>query len=932
MRFRRTAYSLVIFVAVLLLFVTPIHAATSQILQGHAAEAIRASRVIDRVPAATEMKLAIGLPLRNPDELEKFLKQLVDPASPGYRHYLTPEQFAERYAPSEEEYQALADYFRANGFAVTGTHSNRTILDVSGTASEIERVLHVNMMHWNHPVRGEFFAPDRDPSIDAGVTVLDISGLDNFVLPRPMNLKPHPLTDVQPLTTGSGPAGLFIGNDYRAAYAPGVTLNGAGQAVGLLELDGFYASDVQSNFSKAGLTPVPVQTVLLNGYNGAPGNANVEVILDIMMAAYMAPGLSKVIVYEGYNPDDVLNRMATDNQARQLSSSWGWSPMDAIVDQIFKQMIAQGQSLFQASGDDGAYRGAVMPPADDPNITVVGGTSLTTAGAGGAWLSETAWSGSGGGVSTTWPIPSYQQSVNMAAIGGSSTKRNLPDVSLLADIQIFLICNNGQQIMVGGTSAAAPLWAGFIALANQQAVANHQPAVGFLNPAIYALGAGPNYQSDLHDIIAGSNGFSAMPGYDLATGWGSPTGQPLINALTATTATPGFSLLSSATALSLAPGANGTATITINPQQGFTGNVSLAISGLPAGVTGAFSPATAVTTSTVTITAASSAVASSSTVTITGTSGSLTGTARLTLTITGTPSFTVSAMPATLNVTRGSIGTSSITVMPQGDFRGSVTLSASGLPTGVSASFSPGTGSSLLSLTAGSAATLGNATITITGTSGSLRSSTTIALTVTAPAPGFTIAASPASISLKPGASAPTTISVSLQTGFSGTVAFSLDGLPTGVTGTFNPPTTNRSTTLTLVAAANAVPGTSTITVKGTSGTIIARATIALTISAPPSFTLTAAPASLTVLAGASGTSTITVTPQGGFASAVALTASGLPAGVTATFTPASTTRTSVVTFTASSAAVAASATVNITGTSGALSSRVAIALTITKP
>ena len=124
-------------------------------------------------------------------------------------------------------------------------------------------------------------------------------------------------------------------------------------------------------------------------------------------------------------------------------------------------MVAQGQSFFQASGDSGAYKGAIMPPADDPNVTVVGGTSLTTTGAGGAWQSETTWPGSGGGISTTWPIPSYQQTAAMTAAGGSGSMRNIPDVALVAAAQIFLICNNGQWMEVGGTSAAAPLWAGF---------------------------------------------------------------------------------------------------------------------------------------------------------------------------------------------------------------------------------------------------------------------------------------------------------------------------------------------------------------------------------------------------------------------------------------------------------------------------------------
>src|SRR5205823_14202687 len=138
----------------------------------------------------------------------------------------------------------------------------------------------------------------------------------------------------------------------------------------------------------------------------------------------MAPGLSKVIIYEGLNPNDVLNRMATDNQARQLSSSWGFGdPVDPVRQQIFKQFAAQGQSMFQASGDFGAWVGPVFPPSDDPWVTVVGGTSLTTTGPGGPWSSETVWPGSGGGFSTSYPIPTWQQGLDMTESQGSTTMR-----------------------------------------------------------------------------------------------------------------------------------------------------------------------------------------------------------------------------------------------------------------------------------------------------------------------------------------------------------------------------------------------------------------------------------------------------------------------------------------------------------------------------
>ena len=228
--------------------------------------------------------------------------------------------------------------------------------------------------------------------------------------------------------------------------------------------------------------------------------------------------------------------MATDNLAKQLSSSWGFG-INATTEQIYQEFIAQGQSMMQASGDSGAYENGVMTPSDDPNLTVVGGTSLTTSGPGGAWQSESAWSGSGGGASTTYTIPKLPARRQHEGNGGSTTMRNLPDVGLTADIQMFLIQSNGQACVVGGTSAAAPLWAGFLALANQQAAATAQPPIGFLNPPLYPIGENSSYGADLHDITQGSNGgFSAVTGYDLVTGWGSPAGQHLINDLAGTRA------------------------------------------------------------------------------------------------------------------------------------------------------------------------------------------------------------------------------------------------------------------------------------------------------------------------------------------------------------------------------------------------------------
>src|SRR5262249_5167041 len=158
----------------------------------------------------------------------------------------------------------------------------------------------------------------------------------------------------------------------------------------------------------------------------------------IEVAGAMAPGLAAILVYEAGGPDgdgnDILNRMATDNLAKQLSSSWSF-PVDATTSQIFQQLIAQGQSFFSASGDNGAYTAGAPTPFDDPHITCVGGTTLHTSSTG-AWQSEASWNQAdgttGGGISATFSIPAWQQGINMSNNLGSTSMRNLPDVAMIA--------------------------------------------------------------------------------------------------------------------------------------------------------------------------------------------------------------------------------------------------------------------------------------------------------------------------------------------------------------------------------------------------------------------------------------------------------------------------------------------------------------------
>ncbi len=299
-----------------------------------------------------------------------------------------------------------------------------------------------------------------------------------------------------------------------------------------------------------------------------------------------------------------------------------------------------------------------------------------------------------------------------------------------------------------------------------------------------------------------------------------------------------------------------------------------------------------------------------------------------------TPDYTLSASPTSLTIVQGTSGSSTITVNPTGGFTGSVTLSASGLPAGVTATFgtNPTTGSSVMTLTASGTATTGTSSVLVTGTSGALTHTTSVSLTVNAAAtPNFSLSASPSSLSVTQGSSGNSTITVTPSGGFTGSVSLSASGLPAGVTATFGTNPTTSTSVVTFTASGTATTGTASITITGTSGALTHTTSISLTVNAvaTPDFTLSASPASLTVTQGTSGNSTITVTPSGGFTGSVSLSASGLPSGVTATFGTNPTTSTSVVTFTASATAATGAASVTIAGVSGTLTHTTTISLTI---
>jgi uncharacterized repeat protein (TIGR01451 family) len=549
--------------AALCLVTAASRAQSRQVLHGHVPAAMARLQPESDLPGSTNMHLAIGLPLHNKEGLSNLLAQIYDSASTNFHRYLTPSEFTERFGPTEQEYQAVKDFATANRLTITTSHPNRMLLDISGAASDIERAFNVKLHVYQHPRENrKFFAVDAEPSVPPGLSVLDVSGLNNYVLP-------HPCSRVRPMgasftpQVGTGPSGTYLGKDLRAAYVPGVNLTGLGQIVGLLQFNGYDPNDISAYEALAGLPNVPLENIYLDGYNGVPtgGNGQLEVSLDIEMVASMAPGVSLVLLYEGGPfgfPNDILNRMAQDNVAKQLSASWTWGGgPSATTDQIFQQMAFQGQSFFHSSGDSDAFLpgevddpSRAFTPSSSPYITQVGGTTLSTTGPGGAYASETVWNwdiefgtnadgiGSCGGISTYYSIPAWQQGIDMTINMGSTANRNIPDVAMVADNMFVLTFSGSQQLGIGGTSVASPLWAAFTALVNQQAAESGLPPVGFLNPALYSIAKSSAYGSSFHDTTTGSNTWSlspmlfpATPGYDLCTGWGSPNGANLINLL-----------------------------------------------------------------------------------------------------------------------------------------------------------------------------------------------------------------------------------------------------------------------------------------------------------------------------------------------------------------------------------------------------------------
>lgn len=548
---------------------------------GNVSPLISRSKLLGVDHADRTLTMSVGLSLRNQDQLTILLNNLYDPNSPSYHHYLSVAQFAQEFSPTAAQQQAVENYLTAQGFTVTHTYTNHLLIDFSGSQSLAERVFGVTIKDYMNKRGQHFYANANTPTLPAYLAsyVSYVGGLDDASqyshppVPAKRAHHPAPAASSCPSASATGPfipSQLATAYNYTSLYNAG--LQGQGQTVGLFELDGYSASDIKTYAQCFGGGNVPLSNVVLDGFNGQPGQGAIEVELDIETIISMAPKLSKLLVYEapnttqGYN--DEFARIVTD-RTPVVSVSWGQCETAAgqseanQENQYFKEAAAQGQTILVAAGDSGSegcfsqnydFSLVADDPAAQPYVTGVGGTTLSV-NSNNSYKSETVWNdgffggAGGGGLSQYWKIPSWQKGPGVQNPTYSNGMRETPDVSLNADptTGYNVYCTAGSSctsgglggasgwITVGGTSAAAPMWASMIALTNQEAAQHGKSVVGFLNPSIYSLASGSRYSKDFHDITPPSSSsspsnndelgiYGAYPvtnDYDMATGWGS---------------------------------------------------------------------------------------------------------------------------------------------------------------------------------------------------------------------------------------------------------------------------------------------------------------------------------------------------------------------------------------------------------------------------
>jgi subtilase family serine protease len=525
---------------------------------------------------ARVMTITVALAAHAPAVLDRTLAELNNPASPQYRHFLTPAQFAREFGAPPTTEARVERVLRAAGLTIIARSRDRLQLRARGTVRQLEHLFHVSIADYRTANGRRFTAASAAPRLPAGLAsaVTGVLGLETLSVA-------HPLYALQSLQASAGLTPADLASAYDLGPLARMGLDGSNQTIAFAEIDTFKQSDIDTYDRAFGITAPAVQVVPV-GAGAAPASTASEATLDIEVAHAVAPH-AHLIAYEGGSDTaslvQMFSQIVTEHRAQVLSISLGLcerfvlDPRQApsglqagftasgqsffsALDTIFREADALGMSVLVATGDTGAYgcnqldraNHVLSPsaPATSPYVTAVGGTALFT-NANGSYGHEDGWegplegAGSGGGLSQVYTRPSWQTGPDVSN-AYSNGMRQVPDIAAAADpLTGYAVYDSTEQCqgqncwgVVGGTSAAAPFWAALTALANQLGTSQHLGPAGFLDPLLYRLGSGTASPSPYHDVTVGGNlYYPATPGWDFSTGWGSPDGAVFVPRLLA---------------------------------------------------------------------------------------------------------------------------------------------------------------------------------------------------------------------------------------------------------------------------------------------------------------------------------------------------------------------------------------------------------------
>ena len=497
------------------------------------------------------VEVTVHLRSRAEQELTEHVRQLGAQA-PEAREHLSREEYAQRYGADPAAIARVEAFARANNLSVVDSSSARRSVTLAGTAGQFSAVFGVHLTSYAHPDGGTYRGREGAIYIPGELSdvVQGVFGLDDRPVARPHMRRITDLEGIQPLA--AAPRSSFPPNQLGQLYDFPTGVNGQGQTVAIIELGGgFRTTDLTTYFNSLNITPKPkvVAVSVDHGKNkpDGPQGADGEVMLDIEVVGAVAPG-ANIVVYFAPNTDqgfiDAITTATHDTVHRPsvISISWGapevaWTQAAVqAMDQAFQAAAAVGVTVYAAAGDNGANdfppgQGSQPGnhadfPASSPHVVGCGGTKITVSG--NTITDEQTWNdpgdgATGGGYSALFPKPAWQNAVN------SQNTRGVPDVSGDASpLSGYVVRVDGQNTVIGGTSAVAPLWAGLTALLNQKL----GKSIGFVNPVLYGLSSS---SGAFKDITGGNNnGYNAGPGWDPCTGLGRPDGAKLATALGST--------------------------------------------------------------------------------------------------------------------------------------------------------------------------------------------------------------------------------------------------------------------------------------------------------------------------------------------------------------------------------------------------------------